>query len=587
MKLALECLINQKFETVFKKLALDTKFAVVKNSDRPDLSDFQCNGALALAKSERKNPREIAQLIVNELQNDPDLEKISIDGPGFINLTLKNEFIARLMDEISQDNRLGCEKVEKASHIVIDSGGPNVAKLMHIGHLRPAVIGEAIRRIEKFVGNDVISDVHFGDWGTPMGMIISEIKSLHPDWPYFDDQKTDGFPKEHPYNVQEVTELYKKASARCKEDENAREQARLITAKFQDGHPGYRALWKHLRDVSVDAVKEIYKDLDVNFDLWLGESDAHQACYDVMNIAKQKGILEKDDGAQIIRLEEENKPKPPVLLEKSDGGFTYAATDIATIKMRCEDLHADEIIYVTDLRQSLHFEQVFEASEKLGLCPNTKLVHIGFGTVNGKDGKPFKTRDGGVMNLADLINDSKAKVRQSVPQEAEGYSKEDIQKLIDEITIGAIKFQDMKNNIASGYIFDMDDFAKFDGKTGPYIQYAIARINSIIRKAQASNIQEGCVRISNDEERKLTLKIAQLNATVMRAHLEKEPSIVADYAYTLAQSFSSFYNVSSIMNAENSELAASRLRLARIVRDVLKLMLYLLGIASPEAMLKV
>lgn len=586
MDLSVENIINKKFEAIFDKLGLDKKFAAVKNSDRPDLSDFQCNGALALAKSERKNPREIAQMIAAELEQDNDIEKISVDGPGFINLTLKNEFIACNMDEVSADERFGCACVAAPQNIVIDSGGPNVAKLMHIGHLRPAVIGESIRRIEKFVGNKVISDVHFGDWGTPMGMIISEIENLHPDWPYFDDSKADGFPAEHPYNVNEVTELYKKASARCKEDEAAREKARIITAKFQDGHAGYRALWKHLRDVSVDAVKEIYGDLDVNFDLWLGESDAHETCKEIMKMAKDKGILEKDEGAEIIRLEESNKPKPPVILEKSDGGFTYAATDIATIKMRCDDLKADEIIYVTDLRQSLHFEQVFEASKMLGICPDTKLVHIGFGTVNGKDGKPFKTRDGGVMNLADLIAISKDTVRKSVPESAPGYSKEDIAKLVDDITIGAVKFQDMKNNIASGYVFDLEDFAKFDGKTGPYIQYAIARINSIIRKAQDSSIKESNIAISNTEERNLALKIAQLNATIMRAHNDKEPSIIADYAYTLAQSFSSFYNASSIVNAETPALAGSRLKLARLVRDILKLQLYLLGIASPEAMLK-
>ncbi|MBP3347076.1 MAG: arginine--tRNA ligase [Alphaproteobacteria bacterium] len=586
MDLSVENIINKKFEAVFDRLGLDKKFAAVKNSDRPDLSDFQCNGALALAKSERKNPREIAQKIAAELEQDNDIEKISVDGPGFINITLKNEFIARNMDEVGADDRFGCAGVAVPQNIVIDSGGPNVAKLMHIGHLRPAVIGESIRRIEKFVGNKVISDVHFGDWGTPMGMIISEIENLHPDWPYFDDSKADGFPVEHPYNVNEVTELYKKASARCKEDEAAREKARIITAKFQDGHAGYRALWKHLRDVSVEAVKEIYGDLDVNFDLWLGESDAHETCKEIMKIAKDKGILEKDEGAEIIRLEESNKPKPPVILEKSDGGFTYAATDIATIKMRCDDLKADEIIYVTDLRQSLHFEQVFEAAKMLGICPDTKLVHIGFGTVNGKDGKPFKTRDGGVMNLADLIAISKDTVRKSVPESAPGYSKEDIAKLVDDITIGAVKFQDMKNNIASGYVFDLEDFAKFDGKTGPYIQYAIARINSIIRKAQDNSIKENSIVISNEEERNLALKIAQLSATIMRAHHDKEPSIIADYAYTLAQSFSSFYNASPIVNAETPALAGSRLKLARLVRDILKLQLYLLGIASPEAMLK-
>ena len=588
MNLSIENAINAKLNIIFDELGLDKKFAVVKMSDRPDLSDLQCNGALALAKSERKNPREIASQIAAKLEQDNDFSKISVDGPGFINITLSDYFIAELMDKIGADNRLGYAKVENPQNIVIDSGGPNVAKSMHVGHLRSAVIGESIRRIAQFSGHNVISDVHFGDWGTPMGMIIAEIMELHPDWIYFDDSKIDGFPTEAPYTVEEVTELYKKASARCKEDEKAKEKARVITAKFQDGHAGYQALWRHLRDVSVAAVKAIYKDLDVNFDLWLGESDAHQTCYKIMDIAREKNVVETDDGAEIIRLEETSKPKPPVILEKSDGGFTYAITDIATIKMRVDDLKAQKIIYTTDLRQSLHFEQVFEASNILGICPNTQLTHIGFGTVNGKDGKPFKTRDGGVMNLEDLIKLSKDEVRKTMPkaEDVEGYTQEQIDKMTDEIAIAAIKFQDLKNSIASGYIFSLEDFARFDGKTGPYIQYAIARINSIIRKAQEAGINAGKVMISNPEERLLSLKIAQFANVVSRAAEDMEPSIISDFAYNLAQTFSSFYNTSSIMNADNANLASSRLQLARISRDMLKQLLFLLGISAPEVMLK-
>ncbi|MBQ8437052.1 MAG: arginine--tRNA ligase, partial [Alphaproteobacteria bacterium] len=588
MNLSIENAINTKLNTIFDELGLDKKYAVVKISDRSDLSDLQCNGALALAKSERKNPREIASQIAQKLKQDLDFAKISVDGPGFINITLTNEFIAKIIDRIGEDSRLGYAQAENPQNIVIDSGGPNVAKSMHVGHLRSAVIGESIRRIAKFSGHNVISDVHFGDWGTPMGMIIAEIMELHPDWSYFDDSKKDGFPTEASFSVEEITELYKKASARCKEDEKAKENARIITAKFQDGHAGYQALWKHLREISVNAVKAIYKELDVNFDLWLGESDAHQTCYKIMDIARQKKIVETDDGAEIIRLEETAKPKPPVILEKSDGGFTYAITDIATIKMRVDDLNAQKIIYTTDLRQSLHFEQVFEASNLLGICPNTKLVHIGFGTVNGKDGKPFKTRDGGVMNLEDLIKLSKDEVRKTMPkaEEVNGYTQEQIDKMTDEIAIAAIKFQDLKNSIASGYIFSLEDFARFDGKTGPYIQYAIARINSIIRKAQETGINSGNIIISNTEERLLALKIAQFANVVARAAEEVEPSIISDFAYSLAQTFSSFYNTSSIMNAENTQLAASRLQLARISRDMLKQLLFLLGISAPEVMLK-
>ena len=326
--------------------------------------------------------------------------------------------------------------------------------------------------------------------------------------------------------------------------------------------------------------------MGVHFDLWLGESDAHKTCFEIKKIAEDKGLLEYDDGAYIIRLDEENKPKPPVIIEKSDGGFTYQATDLATIKMRVDDLHADEIVYFVDKRQSLHFEQVFETSEKLGIAPNVKLRHIGFGTVNGADGKPFKTRDGGVMNLCDLIHLSKEKVAESMPKAGaeSGLSQEQLDKLIAQVAIGAIKFQDLKNNIASGYIFELDDFANFEGKTGPYIQYAVARINSVIRKN--SEIKSGNIVITNQEERNLALKIAQFNNVVMRAEMEKEPSIISDYTYNLAQAFSSFYNSSPIKGEESSQIAQSRIALAELTRNILVKLLFLLGIEAPEIMPK-
>lgn len=575
MSLSLEKIINAKLAEVFNSLQLNPQYAVVKVSDRPDLSDFQCNGALALAKSEKKNPREIATQIAAKLQEDPDFSKISVDGPGFLNLSINNTLIAKVLDAMSEDERFGCEKVSNPHKIVLDSGGPNVAKALHVGHLRSAAIGESIRRIEIFAGNEVISDVHFGDWGTPMGMILAEIIKQDGD-----------LSKTESYDINDISAFYKKANIRCKEDETAKETARLITADLQNGNPEYRKAWQHLRKVSVDAVKKNYDELQAHFDLWLGESDAHETCAEIVKLAAQKGVSEVDDGATIIRLEETNKPKPPVILVKSDGGYAYQVTDIATIKMRVDDLKAQEIIYVVDKRQSLHFEQVFEVAEKLGIAPNVALRHIGFGTVNGPDGKPFKTRDGGVMNLEDLLKLSKDKVRESMPQagEVEGYGEKEIEKLVSQIAIGAIKYQDLKNNIASGYVFEVDDFAKFDGKTGPYIQYAIARINSILRKA--GDINPGKVIISNAEERDLALKLMQLSNIIMRTQEAKEPSIISDYAYTLAQTFSSFYNTSPIMSAESQELASSRLQLAKLVRDVLTLLLYLLGIEAPEVMLK-
>lgn len=577
MNLLLENELNSALVAVFEKNGLDKKFAFVKVSDRPDLSDFQCNGALALAKIAHKNPREIASLIAEELQKIDFIDAVSVDGPGFINIKLKNEFIAQNTDKMAADERLGCGEVDDKHKVVLDYGGPNVAKEMHVGHLRSGVIGESIRRIEKFVGNEVIADVHLGDWGTPMGMILAEII------------KTDGnLDKVESYDIAQITEFYKRANIRCKEDETAKEDARKITAELQGGNPQYRKAWQHLRRESIKAIKENYEQLDVNFDLWWGESDAHETCGEIVKIAREKGVSEIDEGAEIIRLEESNKPKPPVIMVKSDGAFGYQLTDIATIKMRYDEFSADEIVYFTDSRQALHFEQVFEVVEKLGIAPNVKLKHIVFGTVNGADGKPFKTRDGGVMNLETLIEMSKDKVRQSLPKagEVEGYGEKEIEKLTSQIAVAAIKFQDLKNTIVSGYIFELDDFAKFEGKTGPYIQYAIARINSVLRKAKANGINFGKVILQAPEERTLALKLAQIHNVVMRAHNEKEPSIIADYTYNLAQTFSTFYNACSVMNAESAELASSRLTLAKLVRDVLTLMLYLLGIEAPEVMLK-
>jgi len=359
MNLLLENKINAAMADIFNQLGLDTRFAFVKVSDRPDLSDFQCNGALALAKTAHKNPREIAAAIVSELQKCDFVETLSVDGPGFINIKLKNEFIAQNTDKIAQDERLGCGTTENPHRVVLDYGGPNVAKEMHVGHLRSGVIGEAIRRIERFIGNDVIGDVHLGDWGTPMGMILAEII------------RQDGnLDKVTTYDIAQITEFYKRANIHCKEDETAKETARKITAALQDGDAVLRAAWQHLRNESVKAIKENYAKLDVNFDLWWGESDAHETCGKIVELARQKGVSEVDNGAVIIRLEEGNKPKPPVILVKSDGGYTYHTTDIATIKMRVDDLKAQEIVYFTDSRQALHFEQVFEGVQKLGIAPN-------------------------------------------------------------------------------------------------------------------------------------------------------------------------------------------------------------------------
>lgn len=575
--LSLEKQLNLKIKKIFQSFDFDEKFAFTKPSDRPDLSDFQCNGALALAKQIKQNPRDIGQKIADKLALDPDIEFVSVDGPGFINIKLKNTFIAQNMDDMSNDEHLGISKVDEPKTIVMDFGGPNVAKALHVGHLRSAVIGESIRRTLSFAGHNVISDVHFGDWGTPMGMILAQIILEDGD-----------LSKVKTYDIDAISAFYKRANILCKEDEEAAQRARLITAELQNGNTEYYNAWQHLRAVSVAAVKENYDELEAHFDLWLGESDAHQMCGQIVKLADEKGISEVDDGATIIRLEQTNKPMPPVILVKSDGGFGYQLTDIATIKMRVDDLKAEEIIYVVDKRQSLHFEQVFKVAEMLEIAPFVQFKHVGFGTVNGKDGKPFKTRDGGVMNLKDLIEMSKEKVRSSMPKpgEVEGYGNAEIEQLVSQVAMAAIKFQDLKNTASSGYIFDLDDFAKFEGKTGPYIQYAIARINSILRKAEQNNDTPSTVLIEDNDERVLALKLASFENVITRAANDKEPSIIADYAYNLAQIFSSFYNTCPIMGASSDALKASRLRLAKLTRDTLEQALYLLGIDAPEKMLK-
>ncbi len=575
--LSIEKKLNLKIKNIFQSLDFDEKFAFVKPSDRPDLSDFQCNGALALAKTLKQNPRDIGQKIADSLACDNDIDSVSVDGPGFINIKLNSLFIAQNTDEMAADGRLGCTKTDAKKKIVMDFGGPNVAKALHVGHLRSAVIGESIRRTLEFVGHDVISDVHFGDWGTPMGMILAELI-----------EKDGDLSKVKTYNIDDISNVYKQANTRAKEDEAFKEKARIITAQLQNGNQEYVDAWKHLRAVSVAAVKENYDELQAHFDLWLGESDAHQTCKEIIALAEQTGVSEVDEGATIIRLPQTNKPMPPVILVKSDGGVGYQVTDIATIKMRVDNLKADEIIYVVDKRQSLHFEQVFKVAQMLQIAQNVSLEHVGFGTVNGQDGKPFKTRDGGVMNLKDLIEMSKEKVRSSMPKagEVQGYGADEIEKLVSEVAMAAIKFQDLKNTASSGYVFELDDFAKFEGKTGPYIQYAIARINSILKKAEEMGIKPDCVVIDSPDERTLALRLGAFENIVNRAANEKEPSIIADYAYQLAQIFSSFYNVCSIINAQDNVLQASRLRLAKLTRDVLIKALYLLGIDAPEKMLK-
>ena len=554
-------------------------------SQRPDLADYQCNDCMALARTVGLAPRTLADSIANALRDRADLfAVVEVAGPGFINLRLTEAALSVAADGLLDDDRQGHAPIAMPERVVLDFGGPNIAKEMHVGHLRSAIIGDALQRVLRFAGHHVVSDVHFGDWGTPYGMLIRELEHEQPALPYFDVAKTDGYPPEPPLDIEALSALYRRAAARFKEDPAAREAARIATAALQEHRPGYLALWRHFRDVSFAAVRRNYDALDVHFDLWLGESDVADILPGMIDSLRARGIAEESEGALVIPLADADatRPQPPLILEKSDGGYTYGATDLATIVARVRDQQAQRIVYVVDNRQSQHFEQVFRASAMAWLAPGVELRHVAFGTVNGADGKPFKTRAGGVMRLEDLLSFARDKASEELPETAEGI---DLARLADEISVAAIKFQDLKNNRRSDYVFDTETFARFQGKTGPYLQYAVARANAILRRAAEVGAEPGAVVVENAEERALILGLLEFPRAVDASLSDYEPSVLAEHAFTLAQAFSAFYTTSPVLAPDVADATrAARLALVAIVKRQLTLCLSLLGIATPEQM---
>ncbi|MCB2289260.1 arginine--tRNA ligase [Clostridium sp. CS001] len=581
----LDDIVKEKFE----KLGYDKEYGTVTVSNRYDLSQFQCNGALPAAKKYKKAPIMIANEVMEELQNEPTFEKVFIAGPGFINITVKDSFLTRYINDIYGDKKYGCTQPEKPMTIIVDYGGANVAKPLHVGHLRAAIIGESIKRISRFQGHNVIGDVHLGDWGLQIGMVITELKRRQSELPYFDEDFKGEYPWEAPFNIKELESIYPAASKLAKEDEKAMEEARNATFELQNGREGYVALWKQIIKVSVADLKKNYGNLNVEFDLWKGESDCQKYIPKLVNYLKENNYTYESEGALVVDVakEDDTYTVPPFIVLKSDGASLYSTTDLATIWERVNDYNPDAIIYVVDKRQGLHFEQVFRCARKSQIVKaDLSLEFIGFGTMNGKDGKPFKTREGGVMKLEDLIQTIQDKVKEKSQVNNADMSSENMDSIAIKVGVSALKYGDLSNQATKNYVFDIDRFASFEGNTGPYIQYTIVRIKSILNKAQSKDISLPKVILgpSSDVERDLMLKLSKFNEVIEGSFIERAPHKICEYIFEISNIFNRFYHENRILKEENLEKRISWLNLINLTKDILETGLDLLGIETPEEM---
>ncbi len=564
----------------FKAAGFDVD-VIVRASDRPDLSDFQCNDALKLAKQVGQNPRAIAEAVKTQLDSESVFISISVDGPGFLNMKMQDAWLAKYATDMLGSDRLDLMVVDHPQKTVIDYGGPNVAKPLHVGHLRSAVIGEAIKRIIRMAGNDVIGDVHFGDWGLQMGLIFAGLEEKFNALPNLSDKSVR-------ITMQDLSEVYPAASLRSKTDDVFLEKARDYTKQLQDGDLALRGLWKYCRDVSVNAISQNYDDLNIKFDLWMGEADVHDRLIALIKNAVHSGVIVEDDGAMIINIarEDDKKNMPPVLMMKSNGSVGYHGTDIATIEQRIDELRAQRIIYLTDKRQALHFEQVFRGAEALGFVNNgvPKLEYIGFGTMNGKDGKPFKTRDGGILRLEDLIDSVKQSGLKKVKEAgvAQDASESEQEKIALQVGVAALKFADLMNPVTTDYVFDLDAFTRFDGKTGPYIQYTAVRMQSLLAKAGSTG--SDTITLYNDADRALAKEILSFQEAFADAYDKLSPHIICLKAYEIASKFNAFYHHCHIMKEDDQAKRDSWLALTSLTLKTLKKFAELIGIEIPERM---
>jgi arginyl-tRNA synthetase len=575
----------------FEAMGLEARFGEVRRSDKPELADFQCNGAMAAAKAAGRVPREIAVEIAGALKAHPLVLSAEVAGPGFINIRVSDAALSARAEDVRGDAMAGAEKAADAQVTVIDFGGANVAKPMHVGHLRSAVIGDTLQRICRFAGDTVISDVHLGDWGLQMGHLVTELEDEQPGLVYFDAGYTGPYPKEPPVTIEDLGRLYPQASNKAKADEARNERSQKAVAEMQAGRAGYRALLRHFIDVSIAALKIDYGFLNVSFDLWKGESDVDDLIPGLVERYKAAGLAEESDGAWIVRVakETDKKEMPPVMLVNSRGGTGYHTTDLATILDRMESLKPtpERMLYVVDQRQALHFEQVYRAAGMLGLIAEDRLEHIGFGTVNGPDGKPFKTREGGVLRLADLNGMALEEAEKKI--EAAGKLPEDMGEaeraaVAKQVAVAALRFSDLMNTRLTNYVFDLDRFTSFEGKTGPYLLYAAVRIKSVLRKAAEAGHLPGKVAVTEDSERALVLQLDGFGAALLGAREKRMPHILCEHLYSLAQAFSAFYGALPIASEADAGKRASRLALADAVRHQLETGLDLLGITVPERM---
>ncbi len=582
-------IISSHMEDAFEQAGYDRKHGKVTLSNRPDLCEYQCNGAMALAKQYHKAPIIIAGEIAALLKDSEIFESVDAVAPGFLNIKVKNAFLCKYLKEMQISEKFGLEKPENKKKIMIDYGGPNVAKPLHVGHLRSAIIGESIKRIARYVGHEVIGDIHLGDWGLQMGLIITELKERHPEYVYFDENYEGEYPKEAPFTISELEEIYPTASGKSKEDTAYKEKAMDATFKLQSGVRGYRALWNHIIQVSVTDLKKNYANLNVEFDLWKGESDVHDIIPGMVSYMKENGYAHLSDNALVVDVKEESDKKeiPPCMILKSDGASLYNTTDLATIMERMKEINPDEIIYVVDKRQDLYFEQVFRCARKTKLVTeDTKLFFLGFGTMNGKDGKPFKTREGGVMRLEKLIQDINEEMYQKITDNRE-VDESKARETAKIVGLSAIKYGDLSNQASKDYVFDIDRFTSFEGDTGPYILYTIVRIKSILSKyiEMGGNIEKvNLLEADSVLEKNLMLELTKFNTTIEAAYDEIAPHKICAYIYNLANVFNSFYHDTKIIAQEDEEKKASYIALLVLCRDILETSIDLLGFSAPERM---
>lgn len=583
-------LISCEMKKGFAQAGYDEELGRVTVSNRPDLCEYQCNGAMAGAKKYRKAPLMIANDVAAQLQESQIFAEVNAVAPGFLNLKLNPCFVASYLKEMTESEKFGLAMPEQPKTIVVDYGGPNVAKPLHVGHLRAAVIGESVKRICRYNGHKVIGDVHLGDWGLQMGLIITELQVRNPELPYFDEAFEGEYPQEAPFTVSELEEIYPTASGKSKEDPEYKQKALEATLQLQQGRRGYRALWKHIMNVSVSDLKKNYANLSVEFDLWKGESDADPIVPGMVEELRNSGLAYESEGALVVDVQEESDTKeiPPCIILKSDGAALYGTTDLATIKDRMDSFDADSIIYVVDKRQEMHFVQVFRVARKAGIVkPDTQLKHIGFGTMNGKDGKPFKTREGGVMRLEYLINDINEEMYKKIIESRHEIDEEEAKETAKVIGLAALKYGDLSNQASKDYVFDVDRFTSFEGDTGPYILYTIVRIKSILAKYAESGhtpdkhcIQAAC----NSSEKELMMQLAGFNAMMVNACEETAPHKVCAYIYDLANAFNKFYHETRILAEEDEAKKAGWIALLCLTKEVLEACIDVLGFSAPDRM---